>query len=735
MNLLGISCFYHDSAASVFIDGKLVAASEEERFSRIKHDKNFPINSIDFCLSFSNIDISSIDAIIYYDKPILKLERIFESLLFYSPMGFSQFSEFIKEWLVNGKWNTQKLIKTELLKKYPGSKIPQIIFEEHHRSHAASAFFPSPYEEALIICLDGVGEWTTSSIWYGKGSNIELKKQINFPHSLGLLYSAFTYYLGFKVNDGEYKLMGLAPYGEPIYKDLILKELIDVKEDGSFCLNMEYFTYTSKLVPFNSKFEKLFSHSRKIDNEPHNLYHANIAASIQSVTEEVILKIIKFSVNEYGIKNICLAGGVAQNCVANEKILESSLVDSIWVQPASGDSGGAIGACYSHLASLNLLKRDFTDQMSGSLLGPQFEIDEIQSSLDRLGATYKKINETEISNLVCNDLINQKIIGWFQGRAEFGPRALGNRSILADPRNPEIQKILNLKIKYRESFRPFAPAILEDQFENYFNSVHRTPYMSVTYKIKEKFRTSNQIDKSDIYSMLNTKKSLFPGITHIDYSARVQSVFNNINPKFYKLINDFFTKTTCPMLINTSFNIRGEPIVSSIEDAYKCFMNTEIDVLVIENFYLLKTDQKLNKNFLYKTEELRAEDKMPNFLNMYRIKSIDPEEIKVQIKSLALVIPIIGILIYPLTKKASPNYWTLFISIVLYLITRLKPSILKYIAIIWREINQALGIIKSYTLMLAFYFLVLFPYGLLIKIFYNGFLSIKRDPKKESYFF
>lgn len=684
MNILGISCYYHDSAAVLFMDSQLIAASEEERFTRIKHDKSFPINSIDYCLTFKNLNLSEIDAIVFYDNPTLKLERILESLLFYTPFGFSQFLEFAREWLVNGKWNTKRLIETELKNKYPHCKIPKIITQNHHQSHAASAYYPSPFKEALIFCLDGVGEWTTTSIWHGKESNIELIKEINFPHSLGMLYSCFTHYLGFKVNDGEYKLMGLSPYGEPIYKDLILKELIDVKDDGSFCLNMKYFTFTSKLVPYNTKFEKLFSQLTLNKNSPHNKFHADIAASIQAVTEDILLKIIESSIKEYQIRNICLAGGVAHNCVANGKIIESHSVNSIWIQPASGDSGGAIGACYTYLNSLNLIVKSHTDQMSGSLLGPEFSEKEINDQLINLDANFNYIeNENELFNLVTNDLIDKKVIGWFQSRAEFGPRALGNRSIIADPRSEDIQNIINSKIKFRESFRPFAPAILNDEFENYFISKHKSLYMSTTCKLKESYRLEVNYDKNDLNAALKAKKSIFPGITHVDYSARVQSVDNNLNPKFYNLIRTFKDKTNCPLIINTSFNIRGEPIVSSPTEAYRCFMNTDMDILVIGNFYLKKNDQKKNESLKYQTEEIRSHQKK-SFIFTFESLKMDSGEIKLHLKSLSLFLPLIGIIIYPLIKKHPPLFWTLPVGMAIYLLSQKRPNHLKYLAIIWK---------------------------------------------------
>ncbi len=603
-SILGISSFYHDSAASIIIDGKIVAAAQEERFTRKKHDANYPFNAIEFVLNFSKLKLSEIDAIVFYEKPFLKFERLLETYVAVAPKGFIQFSKAMPSWLREKLFQKKMLIN--LLKQHDEkfSDAKKIFFSEHHLSHAASAFYPSPFSKALILTADGVGEWATTTVAVGDKNNVKIDKEIHFPHSLGLLYSAFTYYIGFKVNSGEYKLMGLAPYGEPKYTDLILNNLVDIKDDGSFRLNQDYFNYTSGLTMTNDKFHNLFGHKpRDSKNEKIIQFHMDIASSIQKVTEDIMIKICKSLRNEYKISNLCLAGGVALNCVANGKILKEKIFDNIWIQPAAGDAGGSLGAALAYWY-LELKKERQTsnkDEMHGSYLGPSYENEEIQKILNNLGAKYEILNEEELIEKTANDLSNGKAIGWFQGRMEFGPRALGGRSILGDARSPSMQKNLNLKIKYRESFRPFAPSVLRDDINNWFELNDDSPYMLLVAEIKKDKQNKITEDEKKLFGIdkLNIKRSEIPAVTHVDYSARIQTVHKETNQKYYNLIKKFKEKTNCPVIVNTSFNVRGEPIVNTPNDAFNCFMGTELDNLVIGNCYLekIKQDQKLKKDY------------------------------------------------------------------------------------------------------------------------------------------
>ena len=599
-SILGISAFYHDSAAAVIVDGKITAAAQEERFSRKKHDARFPINAIKYVLEENNIKLSEIDYIVFFEKPFLKFERLLETYLAFAPKGFKSFSMSMPIWL-REKLFQKKLIFDELNQIDENfNDIKKIKFSEHHYSHAASAFFPSPFKEAIVLTLDGVGEWATTTVSIGKENNLEIIKEIHFPHSLGLLYSAFTYYTGFKVNSGEYKLMGLAPYGEPIYKELILKELIDVKDDGSFRLNMKYFNYATGLTMTNNKFAKLFGQKvRKAESELLTQFHMDIAASIQAVTEEVVLKLTRDLSKEYNIKNLCMAGGVALNCVANGKILKDKVFENIWIQPAAGDAGGSLGAAlaywYKELKKPRTI--DENDSMSGSYLGPKYNNETIENKLKDLKGIFKKFSDLDLIKEVAAQLNNQKTIGWFQGRMEFGPRALGGRSILADPRSEKMQKVLNLKVKFRESFRPFAPSVLREEVKNWFDLDCDSPYMLLVSEVKKSLQIPMNDNQKNLFGIdkLNIKRSNIPAVTHVDYTARVQTVHEETNKRYYDLIKEFNNLTSCPVLVNTSFNIRGEPIVNTIEDAFKCFMGTDLDLLVCENFILYKEqqDQKL----------------------------------------------------------------------------------------------------------------------------------------------
>jgi carbamoyltransferase len=594
-SILGISAFYHDSAAAIIVDGKIIGAAQEERFTRKKHDASFPKNAINYLLKESSLKLNEIDHIVFYEKPFLKFERLLETYIGFSPDGFKSFSMAMPLWL-NEKLFQKRLLFSALKDQDSNfNDIKKINFSEHHLSHAGSAFFSSPYDEAIILTLDGVGEWATTTVSIGKNNKINILKEIHFPHSLGLLYSAFTYFLGFKVNSGEYKVMGLAPYGEPIFKDIILNKLIDVKEDGSFRLNMDYFNYATGLTMTNNKFAKLFDMKRR---EPENKLlqiHMDIAASIQAATEEIVLKITRFLSKEYKISNLCMAGGVALNCVANGKILKQGLFKNIWIQPASGDAGGALGAAqvfyYQELDNKReILKNDF---MNGSYLGPKFTDDEVENELKKCEANYQKLSLNEIIKDTAKALSEEKAIGWFQGRMEFGPRSLGNRSIIADPRSEKMQKNLNLKVKFRESFRPFAPAVIFEKVSDWFDMNIESPYMLFVADVRKSKQFQMTNEEKDLFGIdkLNIKRSSIPSVTHVDYSARIQTVHKETNAIFYRLIEEFERITKYPILVNTSFNVRGEPIVCSVSDAFNCFMGTDLDILVCNNFILHKKKQ------------------------------------------------------------------------------------------------------------------------------------------------
>lgn len=592
MLILGISAFYHDSGAAIINNGNIIAAAQEERFSREKHDSSFPKNSIKFCLRKANSNLKDVKFVVFYDKPILKFERLLQTHICSSPLGFNFFKKSMPLWLKEKLF--QKKILLDSLRNLGLNLVSsQLLFSEHHMSHAASAFFPSPFKESLILTMDGVGEWATTTISKGENNKISILKEINFPHSIGMLYSAFTYYLGFKVNSGEYKVMGLAPYGQPKFKEIILKKLIEVKDDGSFQLNMDYFDYCKNLKMINKKFENLFGQTRRLDDsQPLSQFHKDVAASIQKVIEIVILKICRYISKEFNRPNLCLAGGVALNCVANGLIHNSKLFKNIWIQPASNDSGGAIGAAllgfYKHQEGKRVIKK--SDSMKNSYLGPQFKTSKVQDFLKKNGIVFKKYSHKDLISKTVEALAKKRAVGWMQGRMEFGPRALGNRSILGDPRSKDMQKILNLKIKYRESFRPFAPSILLDQVKDWFEGDMVSPYMLLVTKVKKKFRQK------------------IPSVTHVDHSARIHTVSKETNLLFYNLIKEFFIKTGCPMLINTSFNVRGEPIVCTPYDAYNCFMGTNLDNLIIDNFFLIKENQTKLKNSNYIYSENKYDD-------------------------------------------------------------------------------------------------------------------------------
>jgi carbamoyltransferase len=610
--ILGISAYYHDSAAALLVDGHIVAAAQEERFTRKKHYAGFPGNAIRYCLEYSKTRIRDIDYIVFYDKPLIKFERLLETYLSYAPKGLRSFLSAMPVWL------KEKLFLKATLKKNLASlgslkerKLPPLMFTEHHQAHAASAFFPSPYNEAAVLCMDGVGEWATTSAWLGSENSLTPLWEIDFPHSLGLLYSAFTYYTGFKVNSGEYKLMGLAPYGEPKYVDLIRTNLIDVKDDGTFRLNMRYFNYATGLTMTNQRFNRLFDGKpRKAESEL-TQKDMDIASSIQVVTEDIVLKLAKTLKRELDVDYLCLAGGVALNCVANGKLFCQKPFKDIWIQPAAGDSGGAIGAAYSIWYEYLEKKRDVSntpdqmDQTRGSYLGPSYDNKEIAEYLNGIGAKYEKLDEGKLLPKLADILTQEKVVGWFQERMEFGPRALGARSIVGDPRSSTMKSNMNLKIKYRESFRPFAPAVKAEIVSDWFEIDRKSPYMLLVADVKEDKRISMTGEEKQLFGIekLNMPRSKIPAVTHVDYSARVQTVHRATNPRFYALIEEFEKRTGCPVLINTSFNVRGEPIVCTPEDAYRCFMRTEMDYLVMENIFLSKKDQpKQAKNDSWKNE-------------------------------------------------------------------------------------------------------------------------------------
>ena len=597
ISILGISAFYHDSAASIIVDGEIIAAVQEERFSRKKHDSSYPVKSIEYCLQEAGLILEEVDYIAFYDKPFLKFERLLETYVAFAPKGLNSFRIAMPIWLREKLFLKDMLIKE--IKKVDKNFDPRkLMFGEHHFSHAASAFFASPFEESVVLTLDGVGEWATSTVAIGKGNDLNIVKEIHFPHSLGLLYSAFTYYTGFRVNSGEYKLMGLAPYGEPKFKEIILDKLIDLKEDGSFRLNQSYFNYATGLTMTNKKFADLFGEPvRRPDREDITQFHMDIASSIQAVTEEVVLTITRALSKEFNISNLCMAGGVALNCVANGKILEDKSFKNIWIQPASGDAGGSLGGALAvWYKELNKPRKvNSNDSMKGSYLGPSYKQDDIEKELSQNSAIFDVLKDDEILEQAAIALADGKAIGWFQGRMEFGPRSLGGRSILGDPQSEKMQKTLNLKVKYRESFRPFAPSVLRDEMTEWFEFDCDSPYMLLVGKVKKSKRIKMTDDEKSLFGIdkLNIKRSLIPAVTHIDYSARIQTVHQQTNPKYHSLLTKFKEITGCPVLGNTSFNVRGEPIVCSPEDSFKCFMGTDFDLLVIGNCILRKESQKI----------------------------------------------------------------------------------------------------------------------------------------------
>lgn len=607
--VLGISAFYHDSAAALLVDGEIVAAVQEERFTRKKHDAGYPRHAIDFVLGEAKCSLNDVDAVVFYDKPFLKFERLLETYIAFFPRGLSSYLKAMPIWLKEKLFQKDMLLNE--LKQHDGGFLDteKLLFTEHHVSHAASAFFPSPFEEALVLTMDGVGEWATCSVAIGRGERLDVIKELHFPHSLGLLYSAFTYYLGFKVNSGEYKIMGLAPYGEPKYSSLILDHLLDLKEDGSFRLDMSYFSFATGLTMTNKKFSKLFGEPlRSAEGEALTQFHMDMAASVQNVTETIMLKMTRALASQYGLQNLCLAGGVALNCVANGKLQKDGAFKNIWVQPAAGDAGGALGAAYAgvHMHLALPRKVHTPDAMKGSYLGPEFSQGDIENRLLDLGAVFEVLDDDQMFKVIAKAISEGSAVGWYQGRMEFGPRALGGRSILGDPRSESMQKTLNLKVKFRESFRPFAPSVLEEQVSQWFDFDEKSPYMLMVASIKENRQRKVTSSEEQLFGIekLNVSRSEIPAITHVDYSARIQTVSADTNERYFKLLEAFYALTQCPVLINTSFNVRGEPIVNTPDDAFKCFMGTGIEILVCGNavLYKEKQDQTLAEDYTSKYE-------------------------------------------------------------------------------------------------------------------------------------
>ncbi len=597
MRILGISAFYHDSAAALVQDGRIIAAAQEERFTRKKHDQSFPAHAVRYCLEEGGLDAQEVDHVAFYDKPFLKFERLLETYLTFAPKGFTSFRMALPLWL-GEKLFQRRLLTKELTAVAPGIEWEKrLLFSEHHLSHAASAFYPSPFEEALVLTMDGVGEWTTTSVAEGRGKDLKIMREIHFPHSIGLLYSAFTYYTGFKVNSGEYKVMGLAPYGEPKYARLILDKLIDLKEDGTFHLDQSYFDYCTGLTMTNGRFDELFGGPARKPEQRVTQKEMDLAASIQAVTEEVMLRLTRSLAKETGARNLCLAGGVALNCVANGKVLRDGKFERIWIQPAAGDAGGALGAALAaHHLLLGQPRRapgNALDAMQGSYLGPSYEQADIERRLETAGAKFTVLNEEALIHETARALAEEKAVGWHQGRMEFGPRALGGRSILGDPRSPTMQKTLNLKVKYRESFRPFAPSVLREDVAEWFELDYDSPYMLLVAGVQERHRREMSAEEQALFGIdkLNVPRSSIPAVTHVDYSARIQTVHRETNPRYHALISAFKEMTGCGVLVNTSFNVRGEPIVCTPEDAFRCFMGSEIEVLTVGNCYLKKEEQ------------------------------------------------------------------------------------------------------------------------------------------------
>jgi carbamoyltransferase len=714
--ILGISAYYHDSAAAIVRDGSIVAAAEEERFSRKKHDARFPQNAIRYCLSDANIAIQNLDHIVFYEKPLLKFDRLLETYLSYAPHGFRSFLRAMPVWL------KEKLYLREILRREIASiarcepkELQPILFSEHHRSHAASAFFASPFKQAAVLCMDGVGEWATTSVWMGSDNTLTPHWQIDFPHSLGMLYSAFTYFTGFRVNSGEYKLMGLAPYGQPKYVDLIFDNLVDVKNDGTFRLNMTYFDYPVGLKMTSSRFDSLFGGTARRPESPITQREMDLAKSIQIVTEEIILRLGNTVHRELGAEYLCLAGGVALNCVANGRLLRETRFKDIWIQPAAGDAGGAIGSALSiwHEYLGNPRVTIGADSMKGTYLGPSFPETEIQDYLDTTGAVYVRLDESELLMRVADVLALQNVVGWFQGRMEFGPRALGARSIIADARSPKMQSVMNLKIKRRETFRPFAPAILAERASDYFELDRPSPYMLLVAPVKEKLRATMTEQERLLSGIetLNIARSRIPAVTHVDYSARVQTVHLDTNPRFYRLLDFFNKRAGVPIILNTSFNVRGEPIVCTPADAYRCFMDAEMDYLVLEGFLLAKSDQP--KNAINKAAEARMRNRLADTVPH---RPAGEEELrKFGVALGAFIIGLFGI-IFPWLRGAPHPAYAISLGGGLVACALLWPKTLRFVYPAWMQLALLLNRVTAPIVLGLVFFLLLFPMAFALRM-------------------
>jgi carbamoyltransferase len=731
MHILGISAFYHDSAACLIRDGNIIAAAQEERFSRIKHDYKFPTLAISYCLKEEKLSPSDLEYVAFYDKPFLKFERILESYLHYAPIGIRSFIKAMPVWIKKKIW-----IKSLIQEELPGFK-GKILFPEHHRSHAASAFFPSPFSEAAIVTTDGVGEWTTTSIGFGKENSVKILQELQFPHSLGMLYSAFTYYTGFRVNSGEYKVMGLAPYGEGKYVDTILDNLIDIKRDGSFRLNLEYFNFPVGLTMTNRKFNLLFGGPPRKPESEITQKEMDLARSVQEVTELILKRICSHAKAETGAKKLVLAGGVALNCVANGKLLRNNDFENIWVQPAASDAGGALGAAlsvwYEYLKNPRAIERE-QDSLQGSYLGPQFSNTEIREFLSKHNIPFHELSDTEVIKRTAALLAKENVVGWFQGRMEFGPRALGGRSILADPRSPEMQKKLNLKIKFRESFRPFAPSILEDSLKEYFQFDRPSPYMLFVAGLKEnKCRRMSQKEKCLFgIDKLNVVRSDIPAVTHVDYSARLQTVNEKTNKRYHALLKEFGKKTGHPVLVNTSFNVRGEPIVCTPQDAYKCFMRTEMDYLVLENYLLDKKEQPDNVPGLSWQNDFklgRFTPKQPPIIDISKFK--DRREWRKFGIGLSIILAIIATIQWIRGNSLfSIFYLTSGIVITSGL---LFPIILKPLFVLFSYIGFGLGWVMTRIILSVLFFMVLTPIGLISRLMRKRYLQTGIGTNENTY--
>jgi carbamoyltransferase len=731
MYILGISAFYHDSAASLIQDNNLIAAAQEERFTRLKHDYKFPNNAIEYCLKEAKISPSDLEYVAFYDKPFLKFERILESYLHYAPIGIRSFIKAMPVWIKKKIW-----IKSLIQEELPGFE-GKILFPEHHRSHAASAFFPSPFSEAAIVTTDGVGEWTTTSIGFGKENSIKLLQELKFPHSLGMLYSAFTYYTGFRVNFGEYKVMGLAPYGEGKYVQTIMDNLIDIKEDGSFHLNLEYFNFPVGLTMTNRKFNRLFDGPPRKPESKITQKEMDMARSVQEVTELILKRICNHAKEKTGAKNLVLAGGVALNCVANGKLLQNTDFEDIWVQPAASDAGGSLGAAlsvwYEYLNNSRTNEQE-RDHQQGSYLGPEFSDSEIRGFLEHNNIAFHKLSDTDLIKETARLLAEEKIIGWFQGRMEFGPRALGARSILGDPRSPRMQKKLNLKIKFRESFRPFAPSVTEEAVTKYFQFDRPSPYMLFVAEVAEDKRRQMNENEKKLFGIdkLNVVRSEIPAVTHVDYSARLQTVNKNINKKYYSLLKEFGGQTGCPVLVNTSFNVRGEPIVCSPQDAYKCFMKTEMDYLVLGNYLLDKKKQPDTLPVISeKNAAIKDERRENNSSVIDTSKFKDRNEWKKFGIGLSIILAVFATIQW---VRGTPLFSVFYLTAGIILASGLLfPIILKPIFILFSYIGFGLGWIMTRVILSVLFFSILTPIGLISRLFRKRYLQTNISKNEKSY--